>query len=209
MFWKTLFVCALSFSTTAMADAPATVVDEETGIEEFNPFAPGAMEALEGFEALYESETGLSAYPAGREDESLAELATGCYQTTCAVFVDVDKSTQTARLYLDGRYTDQWLVSTGAAGFGTPNFNKRFNGRIFQRYSSSKYPGGDYNGLGNMPYAMFIAGGIAMHGTPRGNWSRLGRPASHGCIRMHPDNARYLNGILRQVGVANSWVWVH
>ncbi len=207
MFRNLALIAALSLSASsfALADSTSAVFDD-AGLEEFNPFAPGAEDALKEFDAAYEQETGLSAYPAGQGDSL---TSAGCYQTTCAVFVDVSKATQTARLYLNGRLSDQWLVSTGRAGFGTPNFNKRFDGRIYQRYDSSKYPGGDYMGLGNMPYAMFISGGIAIHGTPEGNWRNLGRPASHGCIRSHPDNARYLNGLLRQVGVANSWVWVH
>jgi lipoprotein-anchoring transpeptidase ErfK/SrfK len=64
-------------------------------------------------------------------------------------------------------------------------------------------------GLGNMPYAMFISGGVALHGTPEGNWRHLGHPASHGCIRMHPTYAKYINGLLLDLGVKNSWVWVH
>jgi len=198
MLWKSLLFCyALSFSTTAWAIEP----------EEFNPFDPEAEKQLQAFDAIYESQTGLPAFPAGQQ-ESLTAATEGCYQSTCAIFVDIDKATQTLRLYLDGRYVDQWLVSTGTEGYRTPNFNKRFNGRIYEGYTSSRYPGGDYNGLGNMPYAMFISGGFALHGTPRANWKRLGRPASHGCIRIHPDNAAYLNRILRQVGVRNSWITV-
>ncbi len=203
MLFKSLFLCGLTLFSTSSAFAED---------EEFNPFAPNAAEMLDSFTSAYEAETGDSAFPTGslneENDLSASSTATGCYQSTCAIFVDVDKSTQTLRLYLNGRLADQWLVSTGRSGFGTPNFNKRFNGRIFQRYDSSKYPGGDYMGLGNMPFAMFISGGIAIHGTPQGNWKNLGRPASHGCIRVHPDNARYLNGLLRQVGVQNSWVTV-
>jgi lipoprotein-anchoring transpeptidase ErfK/SrfK len=174
---------------------------------EFNPFAPGAAGALRAFDRAYEAATGLPAYPAGRGDD--VSSADGCYRTTCAIFVDVDKASQTLRLYLDGRPTDQWPVSTGRPGFATPDFNKRFDGRIYQRYDSTTYPGGDYMGLGNMPYAMFISGGVAIHGTPETNWRFLGRPASHGCIRLHPEHAKYLNGLLRQIGVRNSWVWVH
>jgi hypothetical protein len=196
-------LCAFLLSPTARA-AGHNIADEQSGIEELNPFAPGTESFLEGFDKIYESETGLPAFPAGHEEPGAA----GCYQSSCKIFVDIDKSTQTLRLYLDGRLTDQWLVSTGRPGFGTPDFNKRFDGRIYQRYDSSKYPGGDYMGLGNMPYAMFISGGIALHGTPKGNWRNLGHPASHGCIRILPDNARYLNGLLRQVGVRNSWVTV-
>lgn len=198
MLLKTILLSTFLFATIPFAKA------EEP--EEFNPFAPGAEETLRAFDRAYEENTGLSAYPTGHGDDA---ATADCYQTNCPIFVDIDKSTQTARLYLDGRYVDQYLVSTGRSGYETPNFNKRFDGRIYERYDSSKYPGGDYMGLGNMPYAMFISGGIALHGTPEGNWRRLGRPASHGCIRMHPDHARYINGLLRQIGVKNSWVTVH
>ena len=203
MLWKTLLVLTLTLSTVSFARAenPAVIVDEESGIEELNPFAPNIEEHLK--EMAEENKEGAEPfYP-------LAHLtAARCYQLSCPIYVDVDRSTQTLRLYLDGRLDDQWDVSTGMEGFRTPSFNKRFDGRIYDRYTSSKYPGGDYNGLGNMPYAMFISGGIAIHGTPRGNWSRLGRPASHGCIRSHPDNAYKLNRLLRSHGVQNSWVTV-
>jgi lipoprotein-anchoring transpeptidase ErfK/SrfK len=41
-----------------------------------------------------------------------------------------------------------------------------------------------------MPYAIFYSGHYAIHGTDQ--ISRLGRPASAGCVRLHPDNARVL-----------------
>lgn len=194
-----LALLALAFFVTAPAFADFPVaVDEESGIEELNPFAQemGAWseEEPESFWGDIQGNAGLT--------------QPGCYQHGCALFVDIDRASQTLRLYVEGRYVDQYYVSTGAAGYRTPSFNKRFDGRIYRRYSSSKYPGGDYRGLGNMPYAMFISGGFALHGTPEGNWARLGRPASHGCIRVHPYHAAYINSILRQVGAGNSWIRV-
>jgi lipoprotein-anchoring transpeptidase ErfK/SrfK len=41
-----------------------------------------------------------------------------------------------------------------------------------------------------MPYSIFFDGGYAIHGSYE--ISHLGRPASHGCIRLHPDNAAVL-----------------
>ncbi len=41
-----------------------------------------------------------------------------------------------------------------------------------------------------MPYSIFFAGGYAIHGTYER--SQIGRPASHGCIRLDPDNAALL-----------------
>jgi lipoprotein-anchoring transpeptidase ErfK/SrfK len=200
-----LFLSGLIFPATTKAEG-TFIADEESGIEELNSFAPNVEQFLERFDSVYEEQTGLSPFPAGRKDDA---NASGCYQTSCAVFVDIDKGSQTLRLYINGRLTDQWLVSTGRHGYGTPDFNKHFTGRLYIRYDSSRYPGGDYRGLGNMPYAMFISGGVALHGTPQGNWSRLGRRASHGCIRILPTNAQYLNSMLRRVGVSNSWVRVH
>jgi lipoprotein-anchoring transpeptidase ErfK/SrfK len=41
-----------------------------------------------------------------------------------------------------------------------------------------------------MPHSIFFSGGYAIHATPHvGN---LGRPASHGCVRLHPEHAAQL-----------------
>ena len=140
---------------------------------------------------------------------SFSVFAGGCKRQTCAVWVKVSKATQTAELYINGELQGDWDVSTGTAGHGTPNLDKHPNGRIYEKYSSTKYPGGDYKGLGNMPYAVFISGGIALHGTPKGNWKKLGRKASHGCVRMHPDNGLMVNRLVRKYGVSNSWVTIY
>ena len=101
-----------------------------------------------------------------------------------------------------------WPVSTGINGRNTPNFETHPNGRIYDRYTSKKFPGGDFNGLGNMPYAVFISGGFAIHGTGKGNWPKLGSRASHGCIRLHPDNALIFNRLVRKNGISEVWITV-
>ncbi|MGZ3695421.1 MAG: L,D-transpeptidase [Bdellovibrionota bacterium] len=207
MGWRFLIVllCAFVMSTSAQA-ARQIAAPDESGAAELNPFAPGVEEMLRKMDEYYESETGQSAFPAGREEDV---GAAGCYRAECAIFVDIDKASQTLRLYVDGRLESQMLVSTGRPGYSTPDFDKRFSGRIYDKFTSGKYPGGDYMGLGNMPYAMFISGGFALHGTPEVNWPMLGRTDSHGCIRILPENAKYINRLLRQKGVRNSWIWVH
>lgn len=59
-----------------------------------------------------------------------------------------------------------------------------------------------------MPYAVFIEGGFAIHGTTVGNFKYLGTRASHGCIRLHPDNGRIFNHLVRQYGIRDTWVTV-
>ncbi|XGC80623.1 L,D-transpeptidase [Bdellovibrio bacteriovorus] len=175
-------------------------------IEEIDPFDPNVEEVLEYYDKIYEEETGKSAHLEPSIDEIIG-LAT-CYRSSCAVWIQVVKSSQRAYLYQNGSLRGSWLVSTGISGRGTPNFDKHPNGRIYDRYTSSRYPGGDYNGLGNMPYAVFISGGFALHGTPQSNWPKLGTRASHGCIRMHPSNAYMFNRLVRAVGKTNVWITV-
>ena len=131
-----------------------------------------------------------------------------CFRQECAVWARVVKSEQKLHLYVNGQLVNSWLVSTGAPGHGTPNFDTHPNGRIYDAYSSKKFPGGDYKGLGNMPYAVFISGGFAIHGTTAGNFPKLGKPASHGCIRVHPDNGKIFNRLVREHGIKNTWITV-
>ena len=57
-----------------------------------------------------------------------------------------------------------------------------------------------------MPHSIFFRGGYAIHGT---NYvSRLGRRASHGCVRLHPSNARRLFNLVKQHGARNTRIQV-
>ena len=98
----------------------------------------------------------------------------------------VDKSTQTMTVDSDeGQY--EWPVSTARKGYYTPSGSFRPYSLQTMHYSK-KYDNSP------MPYSIFFTGGFAIHGTPHvGN---LGRPASHGCVRLHPENARTLFSIV-------------
>lgn len=199
----------LSLTTVAFA--------QEAEIEELNPYAPDVEQLLKRFDRVYEAETGMPAHldtPTIPTFEGfqgngayLTQDSPYCFRDGCTIWLDIDKATQTARLYINGELEGESFVSTGLGNL-TPNFDKHPDGRIYDRYTSSKYPGGNYNGLGNMPYAVFIRGGFAVHGTPQGNWPKLGKKASHGCIRMHPDNAVIFNRLVREHGVRNVWITV-
>lgn len=199
----------MTFATAAFAQVEDLQNDARIPnmIEDLNPFDPNIEETLEQYDRIYEQETGKSPF---LEDAFIADLTgvSKCYRSSCTVWAQVVKSQQKMYLYVNGSLRGSWLVSTGIPGYGTPNFDKHPNGRIYDAYTSTRYPGGDYKGLGNMPYAVFIQGGFALHGTPSGNWSKLGRTASHGCIRMHPDNGYMFNRLVRQYGVSNVWITV-
>lgn len=113
------------------------------------------------------------------------------YRGGAGVVARVDLSSQRMRVYKNGVHKYTWKVSSGRAGYRTPTGSWSIK-RMHKRYFSKKYHGAP------MPYAMFYNGGFAVHGT--GSISRLGRPASHGCVRLHPSNAAKLFSMVRQSG---------
>jgi lipoprotein-anchoring transpeptidase ErfK/SrfK len=112
-----------------------------------------------------------------------------------SVLVHIDKSTQRMTVSVDGQSAYMWRVSTGRGGFGTPT--GRFRPQWMARsWFSTRYYGSP------MPYSIFFHNGYAIHGT---NYiSRLGGPASHGCVRLHPANAATLFMLVRRAGMGNT-----
>lgn len=94
--------------------------------------------------------------------------------------VVVSKRHQTMSVYEDGELIEQWPVSTARRGYVTPTGTFRPYSYQPMHYSR-KYDNAP------MPHSIFFSGGYAIHATP--HISNLGRPASHGCIRLAPTNA--------------------
>ncbi|WP_244636052.1 L,D-transpeptidase [Chthonobacter albigriseus] len=107
------------------------------------------------------------------------------------LMVKVSLSTQTMEVWLDGQETRTWKVSTAGKGYITPKgVWKPY--RMHTMWHSRKYDNAP------MPHSIFYSGGFAIHATP--HIKRLGRPASHGCVRLHPDHARELFAMAQEVG---------
>ncbi|MDO8875472.1 MAG: L,D-transpeptidase [Pseudolabrys sp.] len=105
------------------------------------------------------------------------------------IVVTVDKSAQQLTVQVDGATHYQWPVSTARWGYRTPNGSYRPE-RLERQWYSRKY---DWS---PMPHSIFFHHGYAIHGSHE--ISRLGRPASHGCIRLHPRNAATLFELVRR-----------
>lgn len=208
-----VFILVFSNAVSAQAQTPAPIVSgqdqtqEINLLDELNPFDPSSEQLLKEYDKDYESKTGL---PSHLEPDlrHLFSIEPECHRADCPVWVQIVRSQQQLYLHLHGKPEKIWPVSTGVPGLTTPDFDTHPDGRIYDEYTSSRFPGGDYEGLGNMPYAVFIQGGFAIHGTTRGNWPKLGTVASHGCVRLHPDNAFYFNRLVRQLGVQKVWITV-
>ena len=120
-------------------------------------------------------------------------------QAGANVLVPVSRGSQTMDVSVDGASLYTWRVSTGRAGFGTPagTFHPQ---RMAARWFSTVY----YNAP--MPHAIFFYGGFAIHGSH--DIARLGGPASHGCIRLHPNDAAILFNLVQTQGMHNTTIVV-
>jgi hypothetical protein len=126
-------------------------------------------------------------------------LATLAQPAGADVLVVIDKSTQQVRVLADGDLAHVFKTSTGKYGRGTPVGSYGVE-RLHRHWYSRKYDNAP------MPHSIFFYKGYAIHGT---TWiSRLGRPASHGCVRLHPEDAETLYKLVRAQGKANTVVIV-
>ena len=120
---------------------------------------------------------------------ALAALIGGLAPVQAGIVVTVDKSAQRLSVVVDGAPRYQWPVSTARWGYRTPNGSYRPQ-RLERKWFSRKY---DWS---PMPYSIFFNEGYAVHGSYE--ISHLGRPASHGCIRLHPQNAALLFALVKE-----------
>ncbi|QRG09692.1 L,D-transpeptidase [Xanthobacter dioxanivorans] len=118
---------------------------------------------------------------------------------TAAVVARIDLSSQRMTVSVNGMPQYSWPVSTARRGYVTPTGAYRPQ-RMYRTYFSRKY----YNSP--MPYSIFFRGGYAIHGSYE--VSRLGAPASHGCVRLHPGNAATLYGLVQTYGAGNTVILV-
>ena len=132
---------------------------------------------------------------------ALTCLSSVCLSTVAAkaeVLISVNKSSQRLSVYVDGAQRYNWAISSGLAG-GPPSGTYRPE-RLERKWYSRKY---DWS---PMPHAIFFHHGFAIHGT---NYiSRLGRRASHGCVRLHPQHAAMLFDLVQSRGKSSSRIIV-
>ncbi len=118
--------------------------------------------------------------------------------SNAGVLVAVNEQTQTMSVTIEGLETYRWKVSTGRAGMATPTGTFR-PFRMERDHFSKEWDDSP------MPYSIFFTpDGHAIHGT-LSTW-RLGKPVSHGCIRLDPRNAAILYDIVTAEGLGNTQV---
>lgn len=128
-----------------------------------------------------------------------AWLAIPAAHAVAGVSVRIDLSEQRMRVSINGRSTYSWPVSTARPGYRTPTgtFHPIRLERVWYSTIYDSAP---------MPYSIFFSGGYAIHGTTEVR--NLGRPVSHGCVRLHPANAQTLFNLVRKHGMRNTLITI-
>lgn len=116
-------------------------------------------------------------------------------QPKSSVLINVDKPSQEMTVFVDGVEQYSWPVSTGMRGYSTPSgtYTATSMNEIWHSKQWDNAP---------MPHAIFFTKkGHAIHGSLE--TKRLGTPASHGCVRLAPENATTLFELVKATGLEN------
>jgi lipoprotein-anchoring transpeptidase ErfK/SrfK len=108
------------------------------------------------------------------------------------LFAVIDLSSQTMTVSDASGVLASWKISSARRGYRTPT------GTYTPHYTSRMHYSKQYH-FSPMPYSVFFNEGVAVHGT--GDLRNLGRPASHGCVRSHPKNAKVFYDLVKKHGM--------
>jgi hypothetical protein len=111
-----------------------------------------------------------------------------------------DLRAQRVTVVENGKAKYVWPISSGATGFATRT------GTFRPQWTSRMHYSRQYD-FAPMPHAVFFNNGAAFHGTQA--VGSLGRPASHGCIRLAPGHAAQLYKLVNGHGLYQTKVIVH
>jgi hypothetical protein len=114
------------------------------------------------------------------------------------VLIAIDKAKQRMTVFVGGARKYDWPVSTGRPGFSTPSgtYTATSMNEVWFSKEWDNAP---------MPHAIFfMKDGHAIHGSHE--VKKLGRPASHGCVRLSPKNATTLYALVGKHGLKNTKV---
>ncbi|MGI9356766.1 MAG: L,D-transpeptidase [Rhizobiaceae bacterium] len=141
----------------------------------------------------------IAATAAGFFAFAVAINMTPAYATIQSVEAKVDISEQRMQVFVNGVHKHTFKVSTAGRGYRTPTGTWKPY-RMHKMWYSRKYDNAP------MPHSIFYNGGYAVHATNA--IRRLGRPASHGCVRLHPKNAKEFFGLVLAAGRKNTTITV-
>jgi len=137
------------------------------------------------------------AFPASAQTSSASETRSTS-TAGAAVLITIDKTKQKMTVFLDGAEKYDWPVSTGRAGYSTPSgiYTATSMNEVWYSKEWDNSP---------MPHSIFfMKDGHAIHGSYE--VKTLGKPVSHGCVRISPENATTLYALVEKNGLKNTQV---
>jgi lipoprotein-anchoring transpeptidase ErfK/SrfK len=138
--------------------------------------------------------TGAKADPEPAQPESNP----GTKKAGSAIVINIDKTKQEMAVFLDGIEKYHWPVSTARAAYSTPSgtYTATSMNEIWYSKQWDNSP---------MPHSIFfMKDGHAVHGSYE--VKTLGKPVSHGCVRISPENATTLYALVKENGLENTQV---
>jgi len=190
----------------ASAQEPRSAVDESESPAEGEEAEADKAEPKDTKTGVGESSTGAPSEP-GTGPKANAPVAAPSRKPEAAeaakpagkqILVNIDKTTQAMTVFVDGIEEHRWPVSTGAYGYTTPSgsYTATSMNEIWYSKQWDNAP---------MPHAIFFTKkGHAVHGSKE--VKKLGTPASHGCVRLSPKNAKALFTLVKANGLENTQV---
>jgi len=115
-----------------------------------------------------------------------------------SILIAIDKTTQKMSVFIEGTKKYDWRVSTGRRGYSTPSgtYTATSMNEVWYSKEWDNAP---------MPHAIFfMMDGHAIHGSYEVR--NLGKPVSHGCVRIAPQNATLLYALVGKKGLKNTQV---
>jgi lipoprotein-anchoring transpeptidase ErfK/SrfK len=139
-----------------------------------------------------------AARPESKSAETQREPNPVTKKVGSAILIKIDKTNQKMTIFLGGVKKYEWPVSTGKGGYSTPSgtYTATSMNEIWYSKQWDNAP---------MPHSIFfIKDGHAIHGS--NEVKNLGKPVSHGCVRISPDNAATLYAMVAKNGLENTQV---
>jgi len=176
-------IAAAIVTSSAYAEAPTVVAVAD----------PAPAPSISGPQAL---DAALPpAAPSAPESQEAAPLA----PPEPTLFARIDLNTQTMTVSDKNGEIARWKISSARGGYRTPT------GTYTPHYTARMHYSKQYH-FSPMPYSVFFNEGVAVHGT--NDLGNLGRPASHGCVRAHPKNAKVFYELVQKHGMQMTRVTV-
>jgi lipoprotein-anchoring transpeptidase ErfK/SrfK len=185
-----------SFDSNNIGTAGVHAQSESTAeIKSVNPAAPKAT-SNKASSSTPANPTAAKAEsePGGSQPQSNGESK----KATSVILISIDKAKQRMSVSVDGIQQYDWPVSTGRAGYSTPSgtYTATSMNEIWYSKQWDNSP---------MPHSIFfIKDGHAIHGSYE--VKTLGKPVSHGCVRISPENATTLYALVKANGLENTKV---